>query len=119
MKAAALSCLLLTLFSAPAHAQANAADTQVMQALTAAQAAARRPGDESLGCEALEAETRSIAGTPALRSFLSQSAAQGRQGSQQAAEMMSVLPHLARSQRVIGLARARNCPWLQGAGAPR
>ena len=34
---------------------------------------------------------------------------------QQAQEMIGILPHVMRGQRVIELAQARNCDWLAGA----
>jgi hypothetical protein len=41
-----------------------------------------------------------------------------QQRMQQAQELMGIMPHLMRGQRVIELAQARNCGWLQE-GPPR
>lgn len=138
---------------------------EMQKALTDAQAAANRPGDESLTCEALQTELLSVAKNPALQSTVekagveakekqaameeaarkssTQSAltlfssiapgggwasmaaatAQAEQGKaqfeanmqqrmQQAQQMMTLLPHLLRGQRVIELAQKRKCEWL-------
>jgi hypothetical protein len=47
-----------------------------------------------------------------------QAASNMQQAMQQAQETMAILPHMMRGQRVIELAQARTCPWLQAA-SPR
>ncbi len=155
--------------SAPARAQTPASTYTDLQAgLEAAQAAANRPGDAALGCDALEKELVASVKHPAVESYVAKSgaaakqqqaalnAAKGRaatqsaltlfgslvpgaagaglagtaamgqaqqaeaaqnieQRMQQAQEMIGIMPHMMRGQRVIELAQARNCEWLAGA----
>jgi hypothetical protein len=158
--------------TAAARAQTPASTYTDLQAgLEAAQAAANRPGDAALGCDALEKELVSSVNHPAVQSYVAKSgaaaqqqyaalnAAKGRvatqtaltlfgslvpggagaglagtaalaqaqqveaaqniqQRMQQAQEMIGIMPHIMRGQRVIELAQARNCDWLP-AGMPR
>ncbi len=155
--------------SAPARAQTPVSTYTDLQAgLEAAQAAANRPGDAALGCDALEKELVASVKHPAVESYVAKSgaaakqqqaalnAAKGRaatqsaltlfgslvpgaagaglagtaalaqsqqveaaqnieQRMQQAQEMIGIMPHMMRGQRVIELAQARNCDWMAGA----
>jgi len=70
--------------SAPARAQAPASTYADLQAgLEAAQAAANRPGDAALGCDALEKELVASVKHPAVESYVAKSGAAAQQ--QQAA----------------------------------
>jgi membrane protein involved in colicin uptake len=70
--------------SAPARAQTPASTYMELQAgLEAAQAAANRPGDAALGCDALEKELVASVKHPAVESYVAKSGAAAKQ--QQAA----------------------------------
>jgi hypothetical protein len=141
-------------------------EADLQSALEKAQAAAYRPGDESLGCEALETELVAVARDSAVQSHVAKwgaeaqrkmaamnAAAAGAAGAsavtffssvlpgggwaaqaagaaqlpaqraqaahnieqamQQAREMMGIMPQMMRGQRVIELARSRDCPWVR------
>lgn len=99
--------------------------------LTVVQTDASRPGDESLNCEGLEKELLTSMNDPAVQSHLSRGAAKQqptaimltrttqlatrnlRQEVKQMNELLTIAPQLMRGQRVMQLARARNCEWLQ------
>jgi hypothetical protein len=67
----ALSCI-----AASSAAQSRVIDAEAMQAkFAAAQAAAVRPGDEALGCDALQGELVAAANDPALQSYVAKSGA--------------------------------------------
>ena len=75
-----LLSLLLTGISASASAQTPASTYADLQSsLTAAQAGAIRPGDESLSCEALESELVSVVKHPEVQSFVAKSGEVGRE----------------------------------------
>ena len=72
--------LVASAVSAPAHAQTPASTYGDMQAkLEAAQAAANRPGDAALGCDALEKELVASVKHPAVESYIAKSGAAAKQ----------------------------------------
>lgn len=162
-----LSIVLLTGTATVVSAQTAATLQRDLEStLQAAQAAANRPGDESLDCEALQNELFANAKHPAVQSRIATAGAwaqdkqaamnpmggemttQGaltlfgglvpggdyaaiaaaraqapmqqaqvarnlQQSTRMAQDMMGILPQMMRGQRVVELARARNCAWLQ------
>jgi len=67
---------VLSATTAPAHAQITGPNYTDLQAgLEAAQAAANRPGDASLGCEALENELVTAVNEPAVQAYIAKSGA--------------------------------------------
>lgn len=70
-----VSIALLGAAVAAARAQAPVNTMELGAALQAAQAAAVRPGDDALDCDALEKELTAVAGDPALQSSTQASSA--------------------------------------------
>jgi hypothetical protein len=103
-------------FSPMAGAQGGQDHEKLEAALAAAQASASRPGDESLGCAALEKELTTQANDPALRSYIEKSgaaaqekmaamnAAQGRTKSEAAATLFSSIMPGADMAMTLGAA---------------
>lgn len=136
----------VTFVSVLASAQAGSknprdADSQ----MAAAQAAAIRPGDESLGCAALQKEFLENVKHPAVLSYIEKSGLRTKediakvQATRPAAaaqvmlttittrvsqqlrkqpnnDLMGIMPQLMRGQRVLELAKAGKCEWLQTSG---
>jgi hypothetical protein len=98
----------------------------MLAGLEAAQAAARRPGDENLSCETLQAQIGETMKDPAITAHFAAAAtaqAQAMQGiaaqrmqsqATQMEQLTAVMPKLARSQRLVELAVMKNCEWLAG-----
>jgi hypothetical protein len=71
---------VLSAMTAPARAQTPASTYTDLQAgLEAAQAAANRPGDAALGCDALEKELVASVKHPAVESYMAKSGAAAKQ----------------------------------------
>lgn len=71
---------VLSAMTAPARAQTPASTYTDLQAgLEAAQAAANRPGDAALGCDALEKELVASVKHPAVESYMAKSGAAAQQ----------------------------------------
>lgn len=111
---------LLAGLAGPVAAQMNYSDMQA--AMQAAQAAANRPGDETLTCEQLQAELNSSATSPGLQSSIASAgaaeqerAAPAPSGQAQAAATLlgSVLPGADMAGLAAGAARGQ----AQGAQA--
>jgi hypothetical protein len=83
--------------------------------LQAAQAAARRPGDEKLSCDEIKAENTAILQDPAMKAYQADTiaAAQGAQNPLEMTQKLGALtPKLMRSQVLTQLAVGKNCEWL-------
>jgi hypothetical protein len=112
---------VLSATTAPAHAQITGPNYTDLQAgLEAAQAAANRPGDASLGCEALENELVTAVNEPAVQAYIAKSgaaaqeqaaalnAARGRAAAQSALTLFSSLvPGGATAGHAAGAAQAQ------------
>ena len=71
-----MTIALLYALSAAASGQSPATmHGDLQSSLAAAQAAASRPGDDSLGCDALQSELVASAKDPAVQSFVAKSGA--------------------------------------------
>ena len=89
----------------------------MLAGLEAAQAAARRPGDENLSCEALQAQIGEAMRDPAITAHFAAPGAAAQQMQSQAAQMKqlaAIMPKLARGQRLVELAVMKNCEWIAG-----
>lgn len=159
--------LLVAGISAPVRAQqAESMYSELQTAMEAAEAQAKRPGDEKLSCETLESELVAVANQPAVQSYVAksgaaaqeqmkainkasntasqraltifssvvpggawaglaagmaqgtaqqaQTAANVQQRMAQAKETIGIMPHIMRGQRLIELAQARKCAWIEG-----
>ena len=122
--------------------QGTVRDKTPAPVLAVVQTDASRPGDDLLDCDGLENELLSITNDPAVRSHFSgygtnrQSVSRTRaprsvsvvatraritqlakqnlqQEVKQLNELLTIAPQLTRGQRVLQLARTRNCQWLQ------
>ncbi|MGC4028495.1 MAG: hypothetical protein QM696_06465 [Steroidobacteraceae bacterium] len=92
-------------------------------AMQTAQAAARRPGDEALGCGALRDQVIAAMDDPAMKAYrqtvVAATANQTgpvlsiplEQQAQLAKQMQAAMPAIFRAQRLFELATVRNCPW--------
>ena len=95
---------------------------RMLTELAATQASARRPGDESLSCEAIEAELAAITADPAFRAYMANAGAAAQRPQEQGhqAELLAaIMPKLMRNQQLVQLAIAKQCASLTQAGAPR
>ena len=131
------------LLSVLACAQQKASqDKSADPVLAVVQTDASGPGDESLNCEGLEKELLASMNDPAVQSHLSRVVAKKQPVAtafsyrsanatatraktiqlatknlqrevKQMNELLTISPQLVRGQRVLQLARARNCQWLQ------
>lgn len=166
--------LLAVGISAPVRAQqAESMYSELQTAMEAAEAQAKRPGDEKLSCETLESELVAVANQPAVQSYVAkwgaaaqeqqraideqmrainkasntasqlaltifssvvpggawaglaagmaqgavqqaQTVANVQQRMAAAKEMIGVMPHIMRGQRLIELAQTRKCAWIEG-----
>jgi hypothetical protein len=116
----------------------------MMAEYEAAQAAARRPGDEALSCEAIRVELETAVNDPAMQAYVNSSAEQAQLemayaqaamtgvpnasvpavpaadlAAQQAArveQLNAILPLLMRAQRLSELAALNACAWLSEGG---
>jgi hypothetical protein len=97
---------------------------QMIAQMQVARSSAQRPGDESLGCEALKVEIEAAmkvatsVGVDTGDGLVAPEAVQPPSMQPQQFEYGAMLPHLARSQRLTELAVIKNCAWLSSAGFP-
>jgi hypothetical protein len=114
-----LSCSLiaLALLTSPAFAQAGAdamaaAAERMQLAQSQAEAAAIRPGDEALECEALQAEINAIGSSPEMQSF---AATQGAWGQSQM-DRANQARNGAMAQAGMGMAMGLASAFVPGLG---